>query len=341
MKTLKSDTSVLAYSLLVCSCLLFVGCSEQKGPPKQTTEAARKTVTFATSKNAWCALGLVAKNRRFFEEEGLDVNISIQAAGRYCMDALVSKSANFGTVVEVNVAYIGFSGNRDVSVVASAVESVSFAVVGRKSRGILEPKDLRGKSLAFSPGTGGELFAYHFLDHNGIDRKDVQIRKIQPLALEGAIGSKDVDAVATWEPFFLNCLKALGPDGIALRDPEAYRGYMFVGVRRDWASANPAAVEGFLRALKKAQRFIEQNPSDAQAIIAKEASLDLETVEAIWADFKFELSMDKPRLEKDTTAVAKTIKETQKDFADKPVPDYADYFDPGYLKQLQQPAPAK
>ena len=328
--------------VIYVSMVLFLGgCSERSQQSTDTASANRIRVTFATSKNAWCALGLVAKNKGFFADEDLDVNVTIQAAGRYCMDALVSKSANFGTVVEVNVAYIGFSGNRDVSVVASVVESVSFAVVGRKSRGISEPKDLKGKSLAFSPGTGGELFAYHFLDHNGIDRKDVQIRKIQPLGLEGAISSGDVDAVAAWEPYFLNCLKALGADGIALRDAEAYRGYMFVGVRRDWASANPAAVEGFLRALKKAEHFIAEHPSEAQAVIAKEASLDLETVKAIWADFKFEVSVDKPRLVRDTTAVAKTITETQKDFADKPIPSYDDYFDPSFLSRLQQPAALK
>lgn len=327
--------------VVVPAMLLLAGCSEQHRSTPEPQKAPRQTVSLATSKNAWCALGLVAKNKGFFDQEGLDINITIQDAGRYCMDALVSKSAHFGTVVEVNVAYIGFAENRDVSVVASAVESVSFAVVARKSRGISEPKDLKGKSLAFSPGTGGELFAYHFLAHNGINRNDVQIRKIQPLGIQGAVTSGEVDAAATWEPFIYNCLKALGADGVALRDPEAYKGYMFVAVRRDWARENPVAVEAFLRALKRAERFIAENPSEAQAIIAKEVSLDVDTVKSLWGYFKFEVSMEKPRLVKDTTSVAKTITETQENFANKPIPSYDDYFDTSFLARLQQPRPGK
>src|SRR5262249_49375067 len=141
--------------MLVLITLSLVGCSDRQQPSGASSKQERQPVVFATSKNAWCALGLVAKNKGFFEEAGLDVNVNIQAAGRYCMDALVSKSANFGTVVEVNVAYIGFGGNREINVVASVVESASFAVVARKDRGIANAKDLKGKTLAFSPGTGG------------------------------------------------------------------------------------------------------------------------------------------------------------------------------------------
>lgn len=326
--------------------LLLASCSKKDDTPTEPKSAVSKSapipVSFATSKNVWCALGLLAKSKGFFAEEGLDVNINIQSAGRYCMDALLSKSAQFGTVVEVNVAYVGFTGSKDVTVVASVVESVSFAVVADKRRGILVPQDLKGKSLAFSPGTGGELFAYRFLDHNKIKREDVEIRKIQPLGIQEALSSAGgVAAAATWEPFYLNCLKALGTNGIAFRDPEAYRGYMFLGAQTGWAKQNPAIVQSFIRALIKAERYLTEHSSEAQDVLGQQINFDKETLLALWGDFKFTVAMDKARLLRDTTGVAKTIMETQPDFASKTLPVYDDYFDSSFLEHAVKAPAAK
>ncbi len=333
MKSQKSLQNLFAFGL-VALIAATAGCAK-KEPAAARPGAPAQQVTVATSKNAWCTLVLVAKSQRYFDDEGLDVNLSIQDAGRYCMDALLSKSAEFGNVVEVNVAYVGFTGNQDVSIIGSVVESASFAVVARKERGISSAKDLKGKTLAFSPGTGGELFAYQYLAHNGLTPGDVQLRKIQPAGIQSAIVSGEVDAAATWEPFIYNCLRELGPNGIALRDPKAYSGYSLIGVRREWAKQNPAAVSAFLRAVRKAEAFVAQNRPQAQAIVAKEIGLDIKTVESLWQYFTFSVAFDAKRVADDTTAVAKVIIETQENFRGKPIPDYAPYFDSSFAAKLQ------
>lgn len=318
-----------ASALLVVSALCMPSCSKEKGPESM------KKVTLATSKNLWCSLALLAKSQGYFEQEGLDVNINIQDAGRYCMDAVVSKSAEFGTVVEVNVAYIGFSGNTNVTLVATVVESVDSAIIAWKSKGIQKPQDLAGKTLALSPGTTSDLFAHRFLQNNGIKHEAVEIRKLQPKAIQAAIVAREIDAASTWEPFVQNCRKAMGEDAVVFRDAVAYTGFMNVAVRREWASQNADTVRAFLRALKKADKFIHEKPVEAQTILAKEINLDIEIVRAIWTNYEFKVALDEARLGAAITSEGQWIHQTQEGFTEKAVPEYSTYLDGGYLKSAR------
>lgn len=327
--------SVVLFSVGI---LLVVGlgttaCSkrEQSAPTPAPKPTAK--VTLAASKNLWTSLALVAKAKGYFAEEGLDLTVAYQDGGRYCMDALLSKSADFATVVEVNVAYIGFAGNQNVTVIGSIVESTSCGIVARKSAGIQSPADLKGKSLAFSPGTGSELFATRFLAANGIAREDVQLRKLQPKAIQGAMVAKEVDAAATWDPFIENSRRALGDDAVTFFDPKAYVGYMHVAVRRDWAAQNPEAVKGFLRAVKKAAAFVKAEPAAAQGLLAQETAMNLDLVQAIWGYFDFRLNMDSAKLATAVADVAGLIKANEEAFKDKPMPDYRSFFDDRFFRE--------
>lgn len=317
-------------AIFVLLAFLPVGCS------KPVTEHDRsKKLTLATSKNLWCSLALLAKTQGYFQEEGLNVDLNFQDAGRYCMDAVVSKSADLGTVVEVNVAYLGFTGTKNVSLVGTIVESVDSAIIARKSAGIETAQDLTGKKLALSPGTTSDLFAHRFLDSNRIKENAVEIRKLQPKAIQAAIVAGEVDAASTWEPFVHNCQREMGENAVVFKDAAAYTGFMNVAVRRDWAAQNPNTIRAVLRALKKADQFIHAKPTEAQEILAKEINLDLEIVRAIWPNYEFKVGLDRERLNSAIKAEGEWINKTQQGFTDKPVPDYAPYLDEQYLTELQ------
>ena len=193
--------------------VLIIGCSSEQ---KQTT----KELTFSTGKNMWCGLGVIAHEKGFFKEEGLSVRVQYLAAGKYNLDALVSNSAEFATIVEVNLAYFGYTGNTSVVTIASLVNSTSSGIVARRSSGIEKPEDLKGKRLALSPGTTSDMFANRCIEKYGLSSDNVDIRKIQPLAMEGAILSDGVDAASTWDPHIYSISTKLGEDAIVFRDAE-------------------------------------------------------------------------------------------------------------------------
>ena len=315
--------------------LTLLGCGEKATNNVDSVAAPKpklSAVTLAASKKLWTSVALLAKAQGYFDQEGLSVTVSYQDGGRYCMDALISKSAEFATVVEVNVAYLGYTGNENVSVVGSIIESTSCGIVGRKSAGIEKPEDLKGKVLALSPGTGSELFAYKFLESHGLARSDVQLRKLQPKAIQGAIIAKEIDAAATWDPFIENSRRALGEDAFTFFDPKAYVGYMHVAVRRDWAEQHAPEVEAFLRALKRASDFIKSDPKHAQAILAKETAMNLDLVESIWKYFDFSLSLNPEKHLASIVSVGTFIKANEEAYKVRPLPDYSRYIDDKYLR---------
>jgi NitT/TauT family transport system substrate-binding protein len=281
---------------------------------------------------------LVAKDKRFFEAEGLNVTLNYQDAGRYCMDALLSKSTDFAAVVEANFGFVGFTGNRTPVALAEIVSS-SCGIVARKSRNIEKPEDLRGKRIAYTPATGADPFLYRFLAKHGVSYKDVDLRKMQPKAIQPALVAGEVDAASTWEPFIYNCVNAMKGDAIEFRDPDAFIGYMMLAVRRDWAADNKEVVYAMLRALHKAEVFVSTNTTETQAFMARTLEMDQQTVERIWPYFEIRLSMNKQALLQAIRYVGENAKATDPEFAYKSLPDYDGYIDESFLSEsLLSPA---
>lgn len=320
---------IFIITLIACFGFLF-SCNNHK--PKSSEKELSK-VTFATSKNMWCGLGLIAYEKGFFKKEGLDVDIKFLDAGRYCLDALVSNSSDFATIVEVNIAYFGYTGNTSIINIASIVSSTSSGIIANKSSGIEKPEDLKGKKLALSPGTTSDIFANRFIAKYGISQNEIDIRKIQPLAMQGAMVSGGVDAASTWDPHIYNISKSLGDNVIVFRDPEVYTGYMLVAVKKEWAAENKETVFAFIKALKKAEQFARINIGEAQQIVATTINLDLEIVKATWDDHKMILKLDKNELLKAIRSEGEWFYENMEGYKDKEIPDYSIFIDDKYIKE--------
>lgn len=319
---------MLVAALFVAGCT--AGCdNKQTGATKKPAEL--KTVTLAASKNLWTSVALVAKAKGYFEQEGLDVQVAFQDGGRYCMDALVSNSADFATVVEVNMAYLGYAGNENVSVISSIVESSSTRIIGSRKAGIAGPADLKGKILGYSPGTGSEIYALKFLEYFQIPKDSVDLRKLQPKAIQAALVAGEVDAICTWDPFIENVRRAMGDDAVVMHEPQVYVGHMYIAVRKDWAAANRGTVEAFVRGLNRAARLIQQDPAQAQPLIAAETAIAPDLVAALWEYFDFGVSLDPAR---DLAAIEKVghfITGNVEAYLGKPVPNYSGQLDPSFL----------
>ncbi len=324
MKQIILKNNVFLIGLTLLFIITVVSCKQDDRP----------NVSVAIGKNIWCSLTMIAEEKGYFDEAGIDVNIFFQDAGKYCMDALIANQVEFANVVEVNVAYLGYTGNQDVKVIGSVVESTSCGIVTPKSKNIETPQDLIGKSLAFSPGTGGELFAYRFLENNGISRDQVIIRKLQPKAIAPAIVSGDIDAASSWEPYIYATVKGLKGEAVVFRDPKAYTGYMFLAVKKKWANNNKFAINAFLEGLIKAAEFVSNNAEESKNLLAQKLRVELDLVETIWPYFNIELSYNKEKMLNATTQVGVLVRETESSLENKPVPDYSLYFVTSYFDQL-------
>lgn len=291
-----------------------------------------RSVTVAASKNLWNSAFLIAFDQKYFETEGLEVNVSYLEAGRFCMDAVLSKSADFGNVVDVNVGYLAYSENKNVVLINEISGCLASEIVARKSRGINSPADLKGKSFAYSPGTTSDVFAYRFLAKYGISPDSVKLEKIQPKGMVAAMVASDgPSSASTWQPFSSSIAKGLGDDYIVFQAPDIYTAREFTATRADWAKENKETVVSYLKAIKKANQYAIDHKAEAQEIVAKMTGLTLEIVQAQWEPYQITFAYDKEKYLKEITQIGQDISK-QDDYKGKAVPDYSVFLDDSYYQ---------
>jgi len=309
---------------LLAVIFVFAGCKDEK-----------KKATLAASKNLWNSVALIAIDKGYFEEEGIDLTVHYMDAGRFCMDAVLSKSADFGNVVDVNVGFLAYSQNKNVLLINEISGCLASEIVARKSRGISKPNDLKGKSLAFSPGTTSDVFARRFLIKHGISEDSIKLVKIQPKGMvAGMIAADGPDASSTWQPFVGSMRKGLGDDIVTFSAPEIYTAREFTAVRTDWAKENEELVVSYLKAIKKANDYATKNKIEAQKIVAKMTGLDLTVVQSSWDSYQITHAYDRAKYLKEITQIGQDISR-QAEYKGKPVPDYSIFLNDSYFQKAK------
>ena len=98
-------------------------------------------------------------------------------------------------------AIMAASKGEPVKVVAAMTEKCSALVVGKDSD-IKTTKDLKGKTIAYVPGTMHHILLLEVLNKAGLDpAKDVTLKKIDFFDMGQALASKSIDAFLSGEPF--------------------------------------------------------------------------------------------------------------------------------------------
>ena len=98
-------------------------------------------------------------------------------------------------------AIMAASKGEPVKVVAAMTEKCSALVVGKDSD-IKTTKDLKGKTIAYVPGTMHHILLLEVLKKAGLDpAKDVTLKKIDFFDMGQALASKSIDVFLSGEPF--------------------------------------------------------------------------------------------------------------------------------------------
>jgi NitT/TauT family transport system substrate-binding protein len=161
----------------------------------------------------------------------------------------------------------------------------AFSIVGRKSLGSSEPKDLEGKTLGAPAPDGAYAQWPIFVEANDIDASPVTIENIGFPVREPMLASGDVDAITGFSfSAFINLKRAGVPEDditvmlMADHGVELYGNAIFVS--QSFAEANPDAVRGFLAAFTKGMKDTIADPAAGAAVVVSHnqvADVDSET----------------------------------------------------------------
>jgi NitT/TauT family transport system substrate-binding protein len=210
----------------------------------------------------------VAKDMRFFEEQGLDVQIVQVRNGQVAVSALAANEAQVYSVSATGTSLGAMAAGLDLAFIAGIVNKLDgdFVVTPK----ITTPADLKGKSVGIqSIGGGVWTFTMLALDYWGLvpERDKIQMRIVgdQAVLTQGLI-SGVVDAAYLGYTFS----KVAQRSGFRVLQDLAKVDIPFQGVgivaRKSFLDQSPDVAERALRAIAKSIAYI-QDPSNQQSVV--------------------------------------------------------------------------
>jgi ABC-type nitrate/sulfonate/bicarbonate transport system substrate-binding protein len=277
----------------------------------------------------------IAENRGYFEEEGLDVKITDYPSGRTALAEMVEKeNLDMVTVAQTPVMYNGFSRSNYSIVVGMACSWDDVLLLVRRDQGVTTGADLKGKRIGTPVGSSGHFFLDLLLFYSGLRMSDVRVIDIDAPDLPNALSEGRVDAIAVWQPHINNARKLLGENALLLPSKNIYREDFYIVARNDFIRDNLEALKRFLKALDRAENFIQQNRKEAVDIVAGRLKLDRGVVGSFWDGYEFKLFLDQTILI-DLEAEARWAIENSHTTETR-VPDYLDFI---YTEALEAVKP--
>ena len=301
---------------------------------KQPKELEHVTVGIQTSPAM--ALVMVAKDKGFFEKQGLNVELKEFTAGKFALEAFLGGSLDFSISGDVPVTLSTMNGNKFVvpaQVVGRTKNEVR--VVARAEAG-LDTADkyfkAKKRKLATSFGGGPEFFTFEFLNKLGIAKDQIEILSQTPKDMPAALISGSVDAIAIFDPFAFIAEKQLGDKAITFTDESVYS-ELYVIEAKESAKQDPATLEKLLKGLVEAEKFTKDNPEEAKAVVMQYTKLDKETVDGIWDSFDFRIALTSQLLEY-LNREAQWAKDTGKVKPETATPNFRDIIFDAPLKKV-------
>jgi len=310
----------------------LMGC--QKSSPQNTEPLQKITVAYTFQPQS--TLVHVATAKGYFTDEGLVVQPLMHTYGKAALQSLLDRQADFATVAETPVMFSVLKGDRIFVIANIEASTMNNAIVARKDADISAPGDLKGKRIAYTPGTTSDFFLDSLLTANGFTRKEIQPVALKPEEMQDAIIAKKIDAASTWNYPLTQIAKQLGPDGTIIYDREIYTEIFNIAARQDFVQKNPETVKHFLRALIKAENFVAKNPDAAQTIVSAATKIDKSLIREVWNAFNYHVVLDQALLItlEDETRWAMKNKLTDQTV----MPDYLSYIHLDSLKAVKPEA---
>lgn len=244
---------------------------------------------------------IIAKEKGYFEEEGLDVDLELLTDPSISTTMIASGEAQFYSASQYQNINLVDKGT-DVCVIAPVVNAGNTqVVVGGPNLEITSAKDLEGKKMGYTDGAGVIIAVRNMCDDLGVDFDSIQLVNLQAADMLASLEKGDIDFFAAWEPWGLKAEEFGGKvlfTGTQSYLPENtgdvdYLDFIVcINANRDFYKSNPDACVAYVKAMMKATDYINNNMEDAAKIIAEQINLDADECYKIMQKNEYKVTFD-------------------------------------------------
>ncbi|MEN8078050.1 MetQ/NlpA family ABC transporter substrate-binding protein [Clostridioides difficile] len=245
---------IITLTMTLALAVSMVACGNKNNEQESTSK--EKTVLRMGVMGSIDAVPLViAQERGYFEEEGINLDLQIFKAAKD-RDAALQAGQLDGVLCD-EVA-ISIYQNSDIDMKITGTTNGFWSLVAGKDSGITSVEDLKGKRVGISENTMIDYLADYIATTNGMEASDIEKVAIpaMPARLE-ALKNNQIDAAILPAPFNDT---AIADGGIEVS--KIYNKDIMISVTaflQNIIDSNPEAVKGFYNAYNKAIEFMNTN----------------------------------------------------------------------------------
>ena len=314
-----------------------------QGRAAENAALASVQLAFDRPLDASMAPFMLAASRGLFGAEHLAVSFRFVDGSREAIARVAAGDSEFA-LADIN-ELIRFRGRGDappVKAVLMLFNQAPYAIVARKSRGIHALADLEGKTLGVADSDLTFRLWQALAKANGIKPSAVKVYKMSAAVREPILSAGQVDAVDGFSYLSAVNLRDRGvpaSDLVVLRYADygcAAYGFAVI-VNPDFASRNPEAVRGLVRAVIAGTNLAIKDPERAvDEVVAHmdggDRDLELERLRSVIAENILTGEVRRDGLGGiDPARFARAIDQVGEDFKFHKKPDVSDIFDDSFL----------
>ncbi len=276
-------SSVVRFVAIGLFLTLLMSCSSSNKP---------QTVTLASTASLLDSLVWIANVQGYFKDEGLEVIFHVYPSGKRALIGMLEGNADISTTADVPfmAQLYKHPDLRVIATVGSADDELK--IITRTDRGIVKPADLKGKTIATQEASAVHFFLHLYLLQHYISEDDLKVLFMKTEDLPVALANGTIDAMSLREPFITKASKLLNGEIQVFSEPALYRKTYNLVSRNAYIQQHPDIIEKLLKALLKAEYFIEANPEQARQVMARLLKTDKNSVDRLWNNFVLKVVLE-------------------------------------------------
>ena len=210
----------------------------------------------------------IAVQKGYFAEQGLEVEVKEFKTGDDATRAVFEGKADIATVAETAFVFDSFR-EKDFSLFATIGSwDNEVKIVARTDRNINSIADLRGKRVGTHPKISVHYFLSQALLKHGLTMRDITPVFKKAGELPAALEAGEIDAFSLREPFIGEATQRLKGNVQVFAEPGLYWKSFSLVARNKTLAERSDALQRFLRALRKAEMLVREQPREAASILA-------------------------------------------------------------------------
>lgn len=194
-------------------------------------------------------------------------------AGPQLLEALAAGSLEFGLTGDSPPVFAQAAGRELLYVGVEPPKPDSSAIVVLPESPLKTLADLKGRKIALQKGSSAHYLLVRAVEKAGLQWNDIQPVYLAPADARAAFERKSVDAWVIWDPFYAAAELSARPRVLAT-GRELSSNNSFYLASRAFATQHGAALSVLFEELSRADRFVQENRSEAIKLIANFAGLD-------------------------------------------------------------------